>query len=170
MEKIVLHKPWVNLLLTIGIPGAGKSWWVKEYKEKHPDTFIISTDELRKTLTGVEQCINPSQNGMIHDEARKLVKQIIESPWNGSPSDLERTIIVDSTNCSIDEWRAYRQQGADILHAIVFERTPEQSMENQKHRDRQVPLEVVKMKWREYEHDKSMLPFFFNKITFIPPF
>lgn len=168
MDSIVLHKPWISLWLTIGIPGAGKSRWVKKFKEENPKAFVISTDDLRKSLTGVEQCINPAQNGMIHEEARKRVKEIIDSPWNGDPCDLSRKVVVDSTNCSVDEWRAYRNLGADWLHAVVFERSPEQAMENQKHRERQVPLEVVKMKWNEYEHDKSLLPFFFNQLSFIP--
>ena len=127
-----------TLILTIGIPGAGKTKWVNEYKKTHPLTYVVSTDELRKEITGVEQCIDPSQNKMIHDEARKRVKNILEDPQ--SVGGLGPEIIVDSTNVELDEWIKYKNLGASIILAKVFDVPPKIAMEHQQYRERFVPL------------------------------
>lgn len=149
------------LILTVGIPGSGKTRWVNKYLKTHPLTHMISTDHLRKELTGVEQCIDPSQNQMIHDEARKRVKTILES---SDFTGLGPEVIVDSTNCSVDEWIAYKKLNPSIIRAVVFDCTPEQSMINQKNRERQVPLEIVQMKWNELQKSKQHLTKIFNMI------
>ena len=154
-----------NLILTIGIPGAGKTSWVEKYKKTHPLTYVVSTDQLRKELTGVEQCVNPSQNEMIHNEARKRVKQILDDP--NSLGGLGPEIIVDSTNCSWSEWYEYKKLGATIMRALLFECTPEQANLNQLKRERKVPIDIIRMKWRELQASKHYLPSLFNMIDII---
>lgn len=151
-----------KLILTIGIPGSGKSTWVKKYVQKHPLTYVISTDAIRKELTGVEQCINPSQNDMIHDEARKRVKQILDDP--NSKGGLGPTIIVDSTNVTCEEWEKYHDLSPSLLLGKMFDITPEQAMKNQSGRERQVPLEIVQMKYDQLQSSKKFIPCFFNMI------
>lgn len=34
------------------LPGSGKSTWAKEYQASHPNTFILSSDDLREELYG----------------------------------------------------------------------------------------------------------------------
>lgn len=152
------------LILTIGIPGSGKSTWVKEYIKTHPLTHVVSTDTIRKELTGVEQCINPSQNQMIHDEARKRVKNILNSDdFIGFGPE----IIVDSTNCDVGEWIAYKNLGASIIRAMIFECEPEQAVKNQEDRERKVPLDIVRMKWNQLQESKKYLTKIFNMIDTI---
>ena len=67
---MIFEKKMSIVILTVGIPGAGKSTWVQDFIKKRRFT-VISTDEIRKELTGIEQCVDPSQNDMIHDEARR---------------------------------------------------------------------------------------------------
>ena len=150
------------VILTIGIPGSGKSRWVKEYIKTHPLTYVVSTDEIRKELTGVEQCVDPSQNQMIHDEARKRVKSILEDP--NAKGGLGPEIIVDSTNVTVDEWIEYRKLGSDLMLAKIFEIEPNQAMEFQKTRERKVPLEILEMKWKQYQENKKFLPYLFNML------
>jgi len=150
------------VILTIGIPGSGKSRWVKEYIKTHPLTYVVSTDEIRKELTGVEQCVDPSQNQMIHDEARKRVKSILEDP--NAKGGLGPEIIVDSTNVTVDEWIEYRKLGSDLMLAKIFEIEPDQAMEFQKTRERKVPLEILEMKWKQYQENKKFLPYLFNML------
>lgn len=155
------------LILTIGIPGAGKSRWVSEYKKTHPLTHIISTDDIRLELTGIEQCVDPSQNNMIHDEARKRVKQILDDP--SKHYGLGPEIIIDSTNCALDEWIAYKKLGASVIRAIVFDCEPEQAMIHQQQRERKVPLEIVQMKWNQLQENIPHLTKIFNMIDHIKP-
>lgn len=157
---------FIIIILTIGIPGSGKSRWVAKYIKDHPLAQVVSTDALRKEITGVEECIDPSQNTMIHDEARKRVKNIMD---NISEQGINvREIIVDSTNCSAEEWIAYKNLGPSVIRAVIFERTPADAMENQKYRNRKVPLPILEQKWADLQKDKKYLPFIFNMIDYIP--
>ena len=154
------------IILTIGIPGSGKSRWVAKYLKDHPLAQVVSTDALRKEITGVEECIDPSQNTMIHEEARKRVKEILD---NTSDKGVNvREIIVDSTNCTVDEWLAYKKLGSSVIRAVVFDRTPAQAMENQTHRKRYVPLPILEQKWNDLQRDKKYLSYIFNMIDYIP--
>ena len=153
------------LILTIGIPGSGKTRWVENYMKTHPRTHVISTDKIRKEITGFEQCINPAQNDMIHEEARKRVRDILNSKEKES---LGPEIIVDSTNCDIQEWIAYKNLNPSIIRAIVFERTPNEAEKNQMFRERHVPFEILQQKWDQLQKYKKYLPYVFNMIDYIP--
>lgn len=154
--------PFSKLILTIGIPGSGKSYWVKNYLKQYPTTHVVSTDDIRKELTGNEQCIDPSQSPMIHEEARKRVYKILSNPKNYDGVFCD--IIVDSTNVEVEEWRKYKALGATILAAKIFDITPEQAMRNQENRERKVPLEAIEMKWKQLEKNKPFIPHYFNII------
>ena len=41
-----------TLIVLSAIPAAGKSTWAKQYKETHPEVYIVSSDEIRMELTG----------------------------------------------------------------------------------------------------------------------
>jgi tRNA uridine 5-carbamoylmethylation protein Kti12 len=44
-----------TLIVMSAFPGSGKSTWCKKYKEEHPNTYIISSDDIRFELTGEYQ-------------------------------------------------------------------------------------------------------------------
>lgn len=154
------------LILTIGIPGSGKSTWVEEYRKKYPHgTFVISTDNLRKELTGVEQCVDPSQNNMIHEEARKRVKTIIDNSTSlRKELGTWPVIIVDSTNVDVEEWIAYKQLGASIMLAKLFEISPEEALKRMDNRERKVPQAILEWKWNKLQNNKAAILKLFNGI------
>ena len=154
------------LILTIGIPGCGKSTWVEEYKKHYPNgCFVISTDAIRKELTGEEQCVNPAQNPMIHEEARKRAKNIIDNRKEISTKyGTWPVIIIDSTNVDIEEWIAYKQLGASVMMAKVFNVTPQEAMKRMENRERKVPLHILEWKWELLEKNKYAIPKIFNLI------
>lgn len=149
------------LILTIGIPSSGKTSWVKEYLKTHPLTRVISTDDLRKELTGFEQCVDPSQNEWIHNTARERVKEILK---NKNFFGLGPEIIVDSTNVDVEEWLKYKELGATVILAKVFDITPEQALTFQQNRERKVPLNIIQDKWNALQKNKKYLPLIFNMI------
>lgn len=153
-----------KIILTIGIPGCGKSTWVKEYLQQYPFTFVVSTDEIRKELTGYEQCVDPSQNPMIHDEARKRVKAILDDPVNhsGGNHGMGPEVIVDATNVNITEWEKYKQLNPTLFVCKVFDVPPKQALQMQEGRTRKVPLEILEMKWQQLQKNKKFIPDFFN--------
>ena len=44
-----------TLIVLSAPPGSGKSTWAKLYQSQHPNTYIISSDEIRYELTGQMQ-------------------------------------------------------------------------------------------------------------------
>ena len=154
------------LILTIGIPGSGKTTWVREYVKEHPYTRVVSTDLIRKEKTGTEDSIDdPGFNNMIHEEARRKVKEIIDNPLNyGGNMGMGPVIIVDSTNVDVEEWVKYKELGPSIMLAKLFEVSPEEAMKRQSGRERQVPKRVLDDKWKSLTFTKQFIPSFFNMI------
>ena len=154
------------LILTIGIPGSGKTTWVQEYVKEHPYTRVVSTDLIRKEKTGTEDSIDdPGFNNMIHEEARRKVKEILDNPLNyGGNMGMGPVIIVDSTNVDVEEWVKYKELGPSIMLAKIFEVSPEEAMKRQSGRERQVPKRVLDDKWKSLTFTKQFIPSFFNMI------
>lgn len=152
------------LILTIGIPGAGKTKWVENYQKTHPLSYIISTDAIRKEVTGVEQCIDPSQNTQIHAIAKERVKKILQDP--NSKGGIGPEILVDSTNVDVEEWLEYKNLGASVMIARVFDVSVETAMHQQEFRKRVVPLDIVTQKYETLQKNKKFLPVFFNMILY----
>lgn len=151
-----------TLILTIGIPGSGKTTWVEEYTKTHPLTYVISTDALRKEITGVEQCVDPSQNDMIHNEARKRAKKILEDP--NSVGGFGPEIIIDSTNVDLSEWIEYRKLNPSLMLAKVFDIDPKQAYLNQQAREREVPFDIIMMKYDNLMKNKPYIKHLFNMV------
>ena len=158
----------IFLYLTIGIPGSGKSRWVKKFvdDEQHHGVHVISSDALRKEITGVEQCIDPSQSKMIHEVERKKLKQLLEDPIYKNQPTLN--IVIDATNCEKEEWEEFSQFKPTLMIAKVFDRTVDQSMQNQTNRERRVPRDVVTRHYNKLQKNKKYLSEFFHMVDFIP--
>lgn len=158
----------IFLFLTIGIPGSGKSRWVKKFieDEHHHNVHVISSDALRKEITGIEQCIDPSQSKMIHRAERTKLQEILKNPDYSHEPLID--IIIDATNCEKEEWEEFAKFNPSLMIAKVFNRTVEQSLQNQKNRERQVPEDVVKKHYNTLQNNLKYLPKYFNIIDFIP--
>ena len=154
------------LILTIGIPGSGKTTWVEKYQKQHANgTYVISSDQIRRELTGYEQCINPSQSPMIHEEARKRAKMLIENAKNlRLCNGTWPVIIIDSTNVELEEWLAYKELGASIMLAKIFDVPPAEAIKRMENRERKVPLEILERKWQALEANREKIPKLFNMI------
>ena len=151
------------LILTIGIPAAGKSTWVKEYLKKNPYTYVISTDDIRKELTGTEQCVDPSFSDHVHDVARERVAKILQDPVAYERGiGFGQEILVDSTNVDLEEWVKYKKLKPSVILAKVFETTPEEAEKRQRDRERKVPFEVLQEKWQTLQKNKTYIPYIFN--------
>lgn len=150
------------LIITIGIPGCGKSTWAANYKREHPYVYIISSDEVRKDLHGSDLFI-PEKNEEVRDEVKRRVKKILDDPENYK--GLGPTILVDSTNTDWRQWVEYKALMPTIIIAKVFDDiTPEIAMERQKNRERVVPKNVLEAKWAMLEASKPYLSRIFNML------
>lgn len=86
-----------NLIISVGIPGSGKSTFWNEFK-KHNKCVIVSQDELRLALTG--DISNQEENFVVSKLAKKLI-----SIYLGARTENEKyhplNVVVDSTNLKV---------------------------------------------------------------------
>lgn len=159
------HKRVRNLTVAIGIPGAGKSTWVKEvFLKQYPATKLVSTDEIRKEHNGTGAC-DPDENDKIHMEAVDRARQYLKDGYS---------VVVDATNVGIPDWYEYYKiahdpevygDGLILTTAKVFDVPPEEAMQRQIKRGRVVPMPVLEEKWLKLSRSKVALPCFFNFIN-----
>ena len=84
----------MRVIIMAGVPGSGKSTWVKE---NHPDAIVCSADSY---FVGLGRNFDPSKLGEAHGEClRKYVECIV--------ADEPGVLIVDNTNTTVLEMAPY---------------------------------------------------------------
>ena len=148
-----------TLIILSAMPGSGKSTWAKRYKEEHPHTFIVSSDEIRYEITGTSQDFSRQSEVWelfslrIHEYAKKY-------------DDV--TVILDALNdlnCLREKYVKENPE-FDRYELVLFPRTEEQIMFYNKQRVETsiVPddqLEKLIKKWEEPSPEVLTL---FNKV------
>lgn len=138
-----------TLILGAGIPGSGKSTFWEKYSKEHPNTIIIDTDEVRKSITGSYQKFPPTRIP-IYD---KMIQMANEAFASGPE---EMTVIEDSTFWD-NKRRIYymdRIKGFDraILFIIKFHDYSVCYQRNKERRhEKWVPDEVIDQMIRDFE-------------------
>ena len=148
-----------TLIILSAMPGSGKSTWAKKYKEEHPNTFVVSSDEIRFEITGTSQDFSRQKEVWelfslrIHEYAKKC-------------DDV--TVILDALNdlnCLREKYVKENPE-FDRYELVLFPRTEEQIMFYNKQRVETsiVPddqLEKLIKKWEEPSPEVLTL---FNKV------
>ena len=75
-----------KLIIMCGLIGSGKTTWIKEYLQEHPDTLVISKDDIRRMLHGGEY---------IYDSELEVRVQFIVDDTLAELNHLSRDIILD---------------------------------------------------------------------------
>lgn len=137
-----------TFILLSAVPGAGKSTWALQYQMTHPHVYIVSSDDIRKELTGVYQNWDKEQE--VWD---LYFKRIIE--YRDLFDDV--TVIADSTNIQ-NKFRLFYGQnvtGFDKKCLIILDRPLDivfkQNLERSS--DKIVPEDVIKSM-----HDRFEIP------------
>lgn len=142
-----------ELVLVIGLPGSGKSTWVqKKYDYDrifHHNTIILSSDRVRKELFNDE-------NDQSHNE--EVFQYIKETAVKGLLQD--RRVVIDATNitrksrASITDYVEQHISGFyehGLISFIVIATPYYKCLENNSNRSRQVPEEVIKRMYKNFE-------------------
>ena len=133
-----------TLILLSAIPGSGKSTWARKYQEKHPDTYIVASDEIRKRIAGA--C------NRFH--AEHLVWETFLAELNAHACE-DCTVIADSTNLQNAYRRYYFQNtpGYDKHILVLFDVPFDVCLKQNRMRtdDRVVPDDAMESLRKEFE-------------------
>lgn len=126
------REPRGVVVLTIGLPGSGKTTW---YKRR--GVTPLSSDMLRSIL--FDSITEQRYQGLVFSTLRSLLRArlIAKMPWN----------YVDATNLSPHERRQWIKMARGFgyeVHAVFFDVPLELCMERNRKRERQVQEDVMK--------------------------
>ena len=146
-----------KLIALSAIAGAGKSTYAKHYKINHKDenVFIVSSDEIRKELTGVYSNLNYEKE--VWDIYFRKINIIRDS-------NEEVTIIADSTNI-LNKFRKQLGiiEGFDKKELVVITKDLPLILKRNRERDhaKYVPEYAIKNMWDSWEEvDKETAKLF----------
>lgn len=136
-----------KLIVMVGISGSGKTTLAKRIQTK--DTVIVSADRIRQQWYGSD---------IIQGNGDLIFKALFERVVFAL--EYEHDVIVDNTSVT-KQSRKYlldiaEKYGAETF-AILVECSVEQAMENQKGRERQVPINVIQSQYDRLEKSKHSL-------------
>jgi predicted kinase len=119
------------VVLSIGLPGSGKSTWFKRH-----NILPLSSDMVRILL--FDDVTEQRYQDLVFSTLRSMLRArlLAKRPWN----------YVDATNLSPHERRSWVKLAHDFgyeAHAVFFDVPPEVCMERNKRRERNVPEDVM---------------------------
>ncbi len=131
VEQVALKSPKGYVVLTIGLPGSGKTTW---YKRR--GVTPLSSDLLRSLL--FDDITEQRYQGLVFSTLRSLLRArlIAKMPWN----------YVDATNLSPHERRQWIKMAKSFgyeVQAVFFDVPLAVCMERNSKRDRQVTDDVM---------------------------
>ena len=135
-----------TFILLAAVAGCGKSTWANNFKKDHPNTFIVSSDELRKELGGDYQ----------NFDHEKEVCELFFSRIEGYAKEYEDvTVIADSTNV-FNKYRLYygkNIKGFDKKVLLILKKNIDELLKQNLSRDKEkiVPEEVIHNMYRDFE-------------------
>ena len=125
-------KPKGAVVLSIGLPGSGKSTWFKRHS-----ILPLSSDMVRILL--FDDVTEQRYQDLVFSTLRSMLRArlLAKRPWN----------YVDATNLSPHERRSWVKLAHDFgyeAHAVFFDVPAEVCMERNKRRERNVPEDVMR--------------------------
>jgi len=147
-----------NLVLLLGISGAGKSTWIKNNKPKWINTVVVSPDEIRRELTG--NVSDQSKNKEVFELTKILTIHYLKNGKN---------VVLDATNLdTIYRIPFVEDISNEVVEfkkiALVFYVSTEEAKERIKkdienNVDRaNVPEEIIDAQYMKYMYSLKSLP------------
>jgi predicted kinase len=124
-------QPKGAVVLSIGLPGSGKSTWFKRH-----NILPLSSDMVRILL--FDDVTEQRYQDLVFSTLRSMLRArlLARRPWN----------YLDATNLSAHERRSWVKLAHDFgyeVHAVFFDVPPEVCMERNQRRERNVPEDVM---------------------------
>ena len=152
-----------HLIALSAIPASGKSTYAKHYKINHKDenVFIVSSDEIRKELTGVYGNLEHEKD--VWEIYFKRVNILRDSNENC-------TIIADSTNITNNHRQILAKlPGFDKKTLVVISKELPVILERNRQRDhaKYVPEAAIKEMWDEWEKVDEETKNLFDEVIYV---
>ncbi len=127
-----------TFILLSAVPGAGKSTWASAYAASHDNVFIVSSDEVRKEVTGAYQIFN--QEPLVWETFRRRIHEY-------GAMHPDATVIADAVNDTNILRQYYAKEAAEFDHKmfVFIDKPVEVVMRQNKMRrqDKWVPEPVI---------------------------
>ena len=152
-----------HLIALAAIAASGKSTWAKHYKINHKDenVFIVSSDEIRKELTGVYANLDHEKD--VWEIYFKRINILRDS-------NKDCTIIADSTNIL----NSHRQilgnlPGFDKKTLVIISKELPVILERNRQRDhaKYVPEFAIKDMWKQWEKVDEKTASLFDEVIYV---
>ena len=101
-----------TFILLSAVPGAGKSTWAEQYRLSHKNVKVVSSDTIRKEVTGEYQ--NFEHEEEVWDKYYSLINKYAEEATD------DITVIADSTNLRNYVRRFYVERIKGFDHKILI--------------------------------------------------
>lgn len=142
-KKSYLDLPKNALVILVGIPGSGKSTWSKSVAKHY--TTIVSTDDINEEL-----------NGKMIGETLPNTSEVFEEFYKRIRAGLEngRQVIADATSISRykrDDLYKIAKEFLVPIRVVVMKTPLEQSLKQNRQRERFVPDNKVRMSFEQIE-------------------
>lgn len=146
-QLIMTQLPMTQLIMTIGVPGSGKSTLVQRWEQEQPSLILISTDQIRAKLFG-DAAIQGSWQ-LIQTEIRQQFRVAVNQIRAGR-SDLA---VYDATNARRRNRRDLlalaRNTGFTHITAVWLNPPLSLCLQRNRARSRQVPEFVIQRMHRQ---------------------
>lgn len=140
-----------KLILTQGCPGSGKSTWANEYVQKNPGFYILSRDDFREKLFGLE-----ARNQYRFSKAKEKSVSAAQFAAAEALLKMETTkgVIIADTNLNPSTVKAWYDFAYNAFNDVLmeFERFDvpwtELLKRNQYRGDKAVPIDVLRSMYK----------------------
>ena len=152
-----------TFILLSAVPGAGKSTWSEQYRLTHKHVFVVSSDDVRKEVTG------EYQNFTKEKEVWARYFEYINDYAKNGPDDI--TVIADSTNLK----NIYRKQHTEIVKGfdrkvlVVLKKPLDVILRQnlQRNENKIVPEDIVRAMYKSWEEPSEEIIDWFDEYMVI---
>ena len=145
-----------TFILLSAIAGSGKSTWAEEYRLTHKNVFVVSSDAIRKELTG--EFKNLTHEKEVWEKFSEYINK-----YRDQENDV--TVIADSTNI-LNKFRIFYGQnvtGFDKKILVVIKKNIDETLKTNQLRSesRIIPEKVIENMFESWEEpDEECLSYF----------
>jgi predicted kinase len=151
-----------TFILLSAVPGAGKSTWAEQYRLTHKHVYVVSSDDIRKEVSGSYQ--NFEHEKEVWD---LFFNRILEYRDNNE----DATVIADSTNIENKYRLLYAQKvsGFDRKVLVVLKKPLEVILRQNKERNESkiVPENILLAMYKTYEEPSDEVINYFDEYMVI---